>query len=71
MQPLIVILMRTGACSGHSVAGSQPLAGLEILERAISGKDIATGSVDVCEDYITHGSAVSTYREGNATIQKK
>jgi carboxypeptidase D len=48
----------------------QPLASLEIFERAINGKDIATGKIKVPKtDYITKGPAKSTYREGISTIQ--
>jgi carboxypeptidase D len=31
--------------------------------------DIATGTIDVTPDYKTVGTAKSTYREGNSTIQ--
>ena len=56
--------------SGHEVPFYQPLAALTIFERAINGKDVATGKVDVTQrDYITVGPAQSTYREGNSTIQ--
>lgn len=57
--------------SGHEVPFYQPLASLEVLERAISGKDIATGTKSVSKGsgYITNGTATSTYREGNSTIQ--
>ncbi len=56
--------------SGHEVPFYQPLAALTIFERAITGKDIATGKVDVPQtDYITKGTPTSTYREGNSTIQ--
>jgi hypothetical protein len=56
--------------SGHEVPFYQPLAALTIFERAITGKDIATGKVDVPQtDYVTKGTPTSTYREGNSTIQ--
>jgi hypothetical protein len=56
--------------SGHEVPFYQPLAALTIFERAINGKDIATGKVDVPQrGYVTVGPAQSTYREGNSTIQ--
>ncbi len=55
--------------SGHEVPFYQPLAALEIFERAINGKDIATGTVTPGPDYLTEGTAESTYREGNSTIQ--
>lgn len=56
--------------SGHEVPFYQPLLALEMFERAISGKDIATGTENCLhEGYKTVGTADSTYREGNATIQ--
>jgi len=57
--------------SGHEVPFYQPLAALEIFERALAQKDIATGKEEVCggEAYKTVGTPTSTYREGNATIQ--
>lgn len=55
--------------SGHEVPFYQPLASLEIFERAISGVDIATGTVKPEACYQTIGSTDSTYREGNATVQ--
>ena len=55
--------------SGHEVPFYQPLASLAIFERAISGTDIATGKKNVTGSYKTRGSAKSTYREGNATVQ--
>ena len=55
--------------SGHEVPFYQPLISLEIFERAIAGRDIATGCVDVDSGYMTLGPAESTYREGNFTIQ--
>lgn len=55
--------------SGHEVPFYQPLASLEIFERAIAGKDIATGQLDIGNGYKTTGPANSTFREGNGTIQ--
>ena len=55
--------------AGHEVPFYQPLVSLEIFERAIAGKDIATGSIDVDSGYMTSGTAESLYREGNSTIQ--
>ncbi|KAL1306466.1 hypothetical protein AAFC00_005164 [Neodothiora populina] len=55
--------------SGHEVPYYQPVVSLEMFDRAISGKDIATGMRTVRGGYATSGPAVSTYREGNATIQ--
>ncbi|TVY42902.1 Carboxypeptidase S1-like protein [Lachnellula subtilissima] len=59
--------------SGHEVPFYQPLASLEIFERAIKGLDIATGECKVSgrgngSGYLTKGTAQSTYREGNGTI---
>jgi hypothetical protein len=47
----------------------QPLASLEIFERALAQVDIATGKEKICETYKTVGTPTSDYREGNATIQ--
>jgi len=57
--------------SGHEVPFYEPLAALQMFERAIGGRDIATGQVSVVpgSTYATVGSKQSTYREGNATIQ--
>lgn len=55
--------------SGHEVPFYQPVVAFEMFERAISGLDIATGKTKVGNKYRTKGSALSTYREGNATIQ--
>lgn len=57
--------------SGHEVPFYQPLASLEIFERALAQKDIATGEEKICdaEAYKTVGTPTSTFREGNATIQ--
>ncbi|KAL8922365.1 MAG: hypothetical protein Q9208_005218 [Pyrenodesmia sp. 3 TL-2023] len=56
--------------SGHEVPFYQPLVSLEIFERAIKGRVIATGQTDVFgSGYQTVGSAESTFREGNGTIQ--
>lgn len=55
--------------SGHEVPFYQPLASLEIFERAITGKDIATGSENPSDGYLTVGTTKSEYREGNSTIQ--
>jgi hypothetical protein len=40
-----------------------------MFDRAINGKDIATGRRTVKNDYKTSGPAKSTYREGNSTVQ--
>lgn len=55
--------------SGHEVPFYQPLAALEIFERAITGCDIATGTLKPKGNYLTKGTAKSEYREGNSTIQ--
>lgn len=55
--------------SGHEVPFYQPLAALEIFERALKQVDIATGEVEIDDDYRTKGTPTSTYREGNGTVQ--
>jgi hypothetical protein len=55
--------------SGHEVPFYQPLASLEIFERALKQVDIASGECKVHAGYKTVGTPTSTYREGNATIQ--
>jgi carboxypeptidase C (cathepsin A) len=55
--------------SGHEVPFYQPLASLEIFERALKKVDIATGDCPVTDGYKTVGTPTSTFREGNATIQ--
>jgi hypothetical protein len=49
----------------------QPLASLEIFERALGQVDIATGKEKISNnlDYKTVGTKTSDYREGNGTIQ--
>ncbi|KAG9229722.1 Alpha/Beta hydrolase protein [Amylocarpus encephaloides] len=55
--------------AGHEVPFYQPLAALELFDRAINGKDLATGRQKVTGRYATKGTPRSTYREGNATMQ--
>ena len=55
--------------SGHEVPFYQPVLALEMFERAISGKDIASGKESCFESYKSVGTPESTYREGNATVQ--
>ena len=57
--------------SGHEVPFYQPLVSLEMLERALKGLDMATGKQVVGKNYLTKGTAKSTYMEGNSTIQFK
>lgn len=56
--------------SGHEVPFYQPLAALELFERALARKDIATGKHKVTSKgrYKTHGTPTSDYREGNSTV---
>jgi len=55
--------------SGHEVPFYQPLTALSIFERAITGKDIATGAIATSTSILTDGAKSSAYREGNSTIQ--
>nr|POF17542.1 carboxypeptidase s1 like a [Quercus suber] len=55
--------------SGHEVPFYQPLAALEIFERVLCGRDVATGQLCVSQDHVlTDGPSESLYREGNATV---
>ncbi len=58
--------------AGHEVPFYQPLASLELFERVIGARDIATGRIDTSKDryYRTQGPLQSTYREGNSTVQR-
>jgi carboxypeptidase C (cathepsin A) len=55
--------------SGHEVPFYQPLASLELFERVLNGKDIATGKLNLTSGYKTVGPKASTYREGISTVQ--
>ncbi|KAK2071509.1 hypothetical protein P8C59_005928 [Phyllachora maydis] len=56
--------------SGHEVPFYQPLLALELVERVITGHDVATGRQGpLTADFKTVGPATSDYREGNATVQ--
>lgn len=54
--------------AGHEVPFYQPLASLEMFERAISRKDLATGKKHITNSYKTKGTPTSDYREGNSTV---
>jgi Serine carboxypeptidase len=55
--------------SGHEVPFYKPLAALEMFERVVNGMDIETGETKISASYRTSGSKLSTYREGNRTVQ--
>ena len=55
--------------SGHEVPFYQPLVSLEMFDRALHRKDIATGKKTITSSYRTVGPQKSTYREGNSTVQ--
>ncbi|KAJ3495900.1 hypothetical protein NLG97_g3055 [Lecanicillium saksenae] len=57
--------------AGHEAPFYHPLASLELFERVIGKKDVATGLIDVSEyqDYHTVGPTKSTHRQGNSTVQ--
>jgi len=59
--------------SGHEVPFYQPEIALSMFERVIGGLDVATGEARIAQSggYATMGDAVSTYREGNSTVQFK
>ena len=56
--------------SGHEVPFYQPLAALEVFERVVLRKDIATGRHHLKPHggYRTQGTPTSDYREGNSTV---
>ncbi|RFU31025.1 hypothetical protein B7463_g5314, partial [Scytalidium lignicola] len=55
--------------SGHEVPFYQPVVALEMLERILASKDIATGSFTPSRTFVTEGTKQSLYRQGNSTIQ--
>ncbi|EXJ89115.1 carboxypeptidase D [Capronia epimyces CBS 606.96] len=55
--------------SGHLVPFYQPLVALEMLDRVIHARDIATGNTTVTPAYRTKGPKLSSFHEGNATVQ--
>jgi carboxypeptidase D len=55
--------------SGHEVPFYQPLAALQLLNRTLHRVDIATGKTAVTSSYKTTGPKLSTFIEGNSTIQ--
>lgn len=56
--------------AGHEVPFYQPLVSLEMLERVLAGKDVATGDHGAAAaNYTTAGPSASTFREGNGTVQ--
>ena len=59
--------------AGHEVPFYQPLAAIELFERAIMGMDIATGMQSVSKGcgYMTSGPPEPAYIEGNETVQFK
>lgn len=63
------LINSTDLNSRHEVPFYSPVAALEIFDRAINGKDIATGTVTPSSSYLTEGTKDSEYREGNSTIQ--
>ncbi|KAI9660771.1 MAG: hypothetical protein M1831_003463 [Alyxoria varia] len=57
--------------SGHEVPFYKGRASLELFERAIKGRDIATGRKLAASGFITDGPLESLYREGRGTVQFK
>ena len=57
--------------AGHYVPYYKPLAALEMFERLLGGKDIATGQENVTDDLITTGPSRSTYQNDTSDIQQK
>lgn len=57
--------------SGHEVPFYQPAMALSLLNRTLHGMDLASGQQQASADYVTKGSATSTFRQGNSTVQFK
>lgn len=57
--------------SGHEVPFYQPIAALEVMNRTLFHRDIATGQRSTSNGYKTKGSHQSTFRQGNDTVQFK
>lgn len=55
--------------AGHEVPFYQPLLALELFQRVIGDRDVATGKTVPGKFYRTKGPTKSTYREGNSTMQ--
>jgi carboxypeptidase D len=55
--------------SGHEVPFYKPLVALEMFERVVKGLDIETGEISVGASYRTSGPKVSSFKEGNGTVQ--
>jgi hypothetical protein len=55
--------------AGHEAPFYQPVLLLEMLQRVIGGKDVATGQFVPDAYYRTQGPKESTFREGNSTVQ--
>ena len=49
--------------AGHAVAYYQPKAALEMFRRVLESKDLATGRVNLTEDYSTRGKNHATHQE--------
>ncbi|KAH8888075.1 alpha/beta-hydrolase [Thozetella sp. PMI_491] len=59
--------------AGHFSAFHAPEAALRVFERAMTGMDIATGTMPMAlgKNITTKGSQTSTFREGSGTVQTK
>lgn len=57
--------------AGHEAPFYKPILLLEMMQRVINGKDVATGKVVLDAYYCTQGLKGSTFREGNSTMQWK
>ena len=55
--------------SGHLVPFWKPRISLELVDRVINNLDIATGKTTIASSYVTGGPSVTSYREGNHTVQ--
>jgi carboxypeptidase D len=49
--------------AGHEVPYYQPKAALEFFRRTLTGKDLATGKINITAGYVTSGKAQATHTE--------
>lgn len=55
--------------AGHEVPFYQPITALELFERSLARKDLATGRLDAHASYLSSGPLESTQKEDVSTVQ--